>query len=116
MVEITIRTRSRTEAVLTQRKFFRKTARGKVVKGAHEKKLCLFIVSLTLNHSVIRERYLRTDVSCGIQDCIACPSSAGENLPALGDGSHSLFPDGHYILPDTNVFLAQVSFHLTADQ
>lgn len=63
-----------------------------------------------MNHSVIRERYLRTDVSCGIQDCIACPSSAGEDLPALGDGSHSLFPDGHYILPDTNVFLAQVSF------
>lgn len=34
MVEITIRKRPRTDAVATQRKFFKKTARGKVVKGA----------------------------------------------------------------------------------
>jgi hypothetical protein len=34
MVEITIRKRQREDAVLTQRKFFKKTARGKVVKGA----------------------------------------------------------------------------------
>ena len=33
MVEITIRKRPRTEAVVTQRKFFKKTARGKVIKG-----------------------------------------------------------------------------------
>jgi hypothetical protein len=33
MVEITIRKRPRNEAVITQRKFFKKTARGKVVKG-----------------------------------------------------------------------------------
>lgn len=33
MVEITIRKRPRTEAVITQRKFFKKTARGKVIKG-----------------------------------------------------------------------------------
>lgn len=32
-MEITIRKRSRTEAVVTQRKFFKKTARGKVIKG-----------------------------------------------------------------------------------
>jgi hypothetical protein len=34
MVEITIRKRQREDAVLTQRKFFKKTARGKVIKGA----------------------------------------------------------------------------------
>lgn len=34
MVEITIRKRSPADAVATQRKFFKKTARGKVVKGA----------------------------------------------------------------------------------
>ena len=34
MVEIIIRKRQREEAVFTQRKFFKKTARGKVVKGA----------------------------------------------------------------------------------
>lgn len=33
MVEITIRKRPRAEAVITQRKFFKKTARGKVIKG-----------------------------------------------------------------------------------
>lgn len=33
MAEITIRKRPRTEAVVTQRKFFKKTARGKVIKG-----------------------------------------------------------------------------------
>ncbi|KAJ3865942.1 hypothetical protein EV359DRAFT_72131 [Lentinula novae-zelandiae] len=70
MVEITIRKRPQTEAVITQRKFFKKTARGKVVK-------------------VLRERYLRDDVACGIE-------------------GHELFPNGHHILPDTNVFLAQV--------
>jgi len=35
MVEITIRKRPRAEAVVTQRKFFKKTARGKVIKGTH---------------------------------------------------------------------------------
>jgi hypothetical protein len=33
MVEITILKRPRTEVVVTQRKFFKKTARGKVIKG-----------------------------------------------------------------------------------
>jgi hypothetical protein len=33
-VEIAIRKRQRDDAVFTQRKFFKKTARGKVVKGA----------------------------------------------------------------------------------
>lgn len=33
MVHITIQKRPREEAVITQRKFFKKTARGKVIKG-----------------------------------------------------------------------------------
>lgn len=33
MAEIKVLKRSRTEGALTQRKFFKKTARGKVVKG-----------------------------------------------------------------------------------
>jgi exosome complex exonuclease DIS3/RRP44 len=33
MVEITIRKRPAEDAVISQRKFFKKTARGKVVKG-----------------------------------------------------------------------------------
>ncbi|KAF8962184.1 mitotic control protein dis3 [Flammula alnicola] len=86
MVEITILKRPRTEAVLTQRKFFKKTARGKVIK-------------------VLRERYLRDDVACGIHDCRECPADA---LPFSGDKNHPSFPNGHFILPDTNVFLSQM--------
>ncbi|KAH8977266.1 RNB-domain-containing protein [Lactarius hatsudake] len=89
MVEITIRKRQREDAELTQRKFFKKTARGKVVK-------------------VIRERYLRDDVSCGIEKCRECISSPALHLPFGGAVDHKLFPQGHFVLPDTNVFLAQM--------
>ncbi|KAJ7480098.1 hypothetical protein B0H11DRAFT_2158020 [Mycena galericulata] len=89
MVDITIRKRPRTEAVVTQRKFFKKTARGKVIK-------------------VLRERYLRDDVGCGIQNCTACDNSTADALPYAGDTQHKLFPEGHFVLPDTNVFLSQM--------
>ncbi|KAL5510957.1 hypothetical protein ACEPAG_3676 [Sanghuangporus baumii] len=100
MVEITIRKRPHSDAVAAQRKFFRKTARGKVVK-------------------VIRERYLRDDVACGIESCAICSiSSASPSpgdmrveqplLPANGALDHSLFPSGHFVLPDTNVILHQM--------
>ncbi|KAG7093735.1 hypothetical protein E1B28_007386 [Marasmius oreades] len=89
MVEITIRKRPRTEAVITQRKFFKKTARGKVIK-------------------VLRERYLRDDVACGIEGCRECPTTSEETLPVNGDQRHQLYPNGHIVLPDTNVFLAQM--------
>ncbi|GAW00013.1 RNB-domain-containing protein [Lentinula edodes] len=89
MVEITIRKRPQTEAVITQRKFFKKTARGKVVK-------------------VLRERYLRDDVACGIEGCRECSTELSRLLPPSGGLEHRLFPNGHYILPDTNVFLAQM--------
>ncbi|EPQ56056.1 RNB-domain-containing protein [Gloeophyllum trabeum ATCC 11539] len=87
MVDITIRKRPDTEAVITQRKFFKKTARGKVIK-------------------VLRERYLRDDVGCGIQGCHACAELG--NLPPAGETGHSAFPMGHFLLPDTNVFLSQM--------
>ncbi|KAK7064735.1 exosome complex exonuclease dis3 [Favolaschia claudopus] len=89
MVDITIRKRPRTEAVVTQRKFFKKTARGKVIK-------------------VLRERYLRDDVGCGIQSCSSCESSGDQTLPFSGDLAHNSFPDGYFVLPDTNVFLSQM--------
>ncbi|KAF9266998.1 RNB-domain-containing protein [Marasmius fiardii PR-910] len=89
MVEITIRKRPRTEAVITQRKFFKKTARGKVIK-------------------VLRERYLRDDVACGIEGCRECPTTSEKILPSNGDQRHQLYPNGHFVLPDTNVFLAQM--------
>ncbi|KZT19844.1 RNB-domain-containing protein [Neolentinus lepideus HHB14362 ss-1] len=87
MVDITIKKRSQTDAVVTQRKFFKKTARGKVIK-------------------VLRERYLRDDVPCGIQDCQACQGPG--MLPSAGESAHPSFSTGHFVLPDTNVFLSQM--------
>ncbi|KAF9654049.1 RNB-domain-containing protein [Thelephora ganbajun] len=89
MVEITIRKRPRAEAVVTQRKFFKKTARGKVIK-------------------VLRERYLRNDVGCGISGCKTCTQPAQILLPSGGSAESKLFLNGHFIIPDTNVFLAQM--------
>ncbi|KAF8714246.1 hypothetical protein AX14_012862 [Amanita brunnescens Koide BX004] len=94
MPEITIRKRPPEEALITQRKFFKKTARGKVIK-------------------VLRERYLRDDVGCGIRGCGICRGFAGMNgelamLPSEGDKTHPSFPDGHVLLPDTNIFLSQM--------
>lgn len=31
-----------------------------------------------------------------------------ESLPTTGSLAHKSFPNGHFVLPDTNVFLAQV--------
>ncbi|TBU24927.1 RNB-domain-containing protein [Dichomitus squalens] len=89
MPEISIRKRPRTEAVVTQRKFFKKTARGKVVK-------------------VLRERYLRDDVACGMHSCTLCASSQDAVLPSSGSLDHPSFPSGHFVLPDTNIFLSQM--------
>lgn len=106
MVEISIKKRPRTEAVITQRKFFKKTARGKVIKGAW--RVSLTPCSGSDEGKVLRERYLRDDVACGIVGCGICPDIAEEILPASGGFQHKTFPNGHFVLPDTNVFLAQM--------
>ena len=105
MVEITILKRSHDEAVVTQRKFFKKTAKGKVIKGMFGFPRCY---SIFKSIAVLRERYLRDDVSCGIADCSECDNIGGEVLKSNGDSTHSMFPTGHFILPDTNIFLSQV--------
>ncbi|KIN93475.1 hypothetical protein M404DRAFT_17294 [Pisolithus tinctorius Marx 270] len=89
MVHITIQKRPYNEAVVTQRKFFKKTARGKVIK-------------------IIRERYLRDDIYCGIIGCRLCTNGTTAVLPTSGDTTHKDFPCGHFILPDTNIFLTQM--------
>jgi len=107
MVEILIKKRSRSEAVVTQRKFFKKTARGKVIKGARYRSHYKH-GSSSDTRQVLRERYLRDDVGCGIEGCGICPATTEEILPASGDRQHKVFPKGHFVLPDTNVFLAQM--------
>lgn len=107
MVEISIRKRPRAEAVVTQRKFFKKTARGKVIKGAHDFFHWTDRFRSDYDSKVLRERYLRDDVACGIEGCGICPTSAEEILPSSGH-AHELYPKGHFVLPDTNVFLNQM--------
>ncbi|KAI9566793.1 hypothetical protein HD554DRAFT_2024795 [Boletus coccyginus] len=89
MPQITILKRPREEADVTRRKFFKKTSRGKVIK-------------------VIRERYLRDDIYCGIIACRICAGAVNPVLPAAGDSSHKQFTTGHYVLLDTNIFLSQM--------
>ncbi|KAG8995141.1 exosome catalytic subunit dis3 [Tulasnella sp. JGI-2019a] len=93
MNDIRVLKRSRAEALQSQRKFFKKTARGRVVK-------------------VLRERYLRDDVPCGIKSCSLCDyddqGSQQPSLPPLGHRKHTHYPQGHFILPDTNIFLHQM--------
>jgi len=106
MVEIKVLNRPRTESSQTQRKFFKKTAKGKVIKGQI---LSSFpnVDFRTQSLVVLRERYLRHDVSCGIDGCKECQET---KLPWPGYKGHSLFSHGHFILPDTNVFLSQVFY------
>ncbi|KAG1772254.1 hypothetical protein EV702DRAFT_1181336 [Suillus placidus] len=89
MPEIMILKRPREEAVITQQMFFKKSAWGKVIK-------------------VLRKQYLRDDISCGIDDCRACDVTAQTVLSCSGDTTHKNVPTGHYILPNTYVFLAQM--------
>lgn len=60
---------------------------------------------------VLRERYLRDDVSCGIHSCQVCESEQESVLLSSGSLEHPSFPNGHFLLPDTNVFLSQVRLH-----
>lgn len=56
---------------------------------------------------IVREHYLRDDITCGFQGCKECQQ---EN-PVLRQDTHmqsSLCQFPHYILPDTNVLLHQV--------
>ena len=106
MPQVTILKRSAEEGVQTQRKFFKKTAKGKVVKGRflpiYRGQSAPFSETLIV---VLRERYLRDDVACGIEGI--CTSSKPP-LPPRGDLTHRGYFNGHFIIPDTNVFLHQV--------
>lgn len=81
---------------LTQRKFIRKTARGKVLR-------------------VVRERYLRDDIACGSLSCSSCaaiskryPELPAPTLSNNGIGNNSKIPERHYLILDTNVILHQM--------
>ncbi|CED85602.1 Exosomal 3'-5' exoribonuclease complex, subunit Rrp44/Dis3 [Phaffia rhodozyma] len=88
---ITILKRNREELELSQKKYFKKTAKGKVQK-------------------ILKERYLRDDIPCGSKFCSVCSyeEEAQPSLPEQGFTGSNLIPRGHYVIPDTNAFLHQM--------
>ncbi|KPI45607.1 Exosome complex exonuclease dis3 [Cyphellophora attinorum] len=81
-------------ANITSKVFLRSTRSGKVQK-------------------VVREQYLRKDIPCSSQLCSTCPATAATDvhgqvppfvLSKRPVGIKS-FPNGHYLIPDTNVLL-----------
>ena len=55
--------------------------------------------------TVFRERYLRNDVSCGIQGCQECEPETSSASPMVGEW-HPSFLDDHFVLPNSNVFFS----------
>ena len=78
-------------------------------REGYQRSVSLPLLSFINSHrTVLRERYLRDDVACGVERCNLCPRTKEELLSSSGDKTHKLYPNGHFILPDTNVFLAQM--------
>ena len=81
---------------MLDRIFMKKTRRGQLLK-------------------IVREHYLRDDLSCGSQLCtnLACSSQSNAQmiLQAKPESASTLFKMPHYLVPDTNIILHQVFKH-----
>ncbi|KAK3086411.1 hypothetical protein FSP39_018074 [Pinctada imbricata] len=78
--------------MLTSKTFVKKTKRGGIIK-------------------IIREHYLRDDITCGSEICDECDFSTPFSVRCLESEIESesrLCRDKHYLIPDTNVFLHQI--------
>ncbi|GFR81945.1 exosome complex exonuclease RRP44 [Elysia marginata] len=75
--------------MLTNKVFIKKTKTGGVMK-------------------IVREHYLRDDISCGSQAFNKSESDGKEPLEALPISDSKLVPQPHYLIPDTNVVLHQI--------
>lgn len=91
--QITILKRTREDLAFAQKKFLKKTKKGRVVK-------------------ILRERYLRSDIPCGYEACSECSSYPGYKavLPVEGARGHGKFTSkaGHWLVIDTNIVLHQI--------
>lgn len=59
---------------------------------------------------VVREHYLRDDITCGSKLCCICEHTTSKQpLEESPFSRSSLCPRAHYLLPDTNVVLHQVN-------
>ena len=76
--------------MLRSKVFIKKTKKGGILK-------------------IVREHYLRDDIGCGSFVCDECDSE--KIVLESGIASRSALCDvSHYLIPDTNVVLHQVSF------
>ncbi|KAK0045183.1 exosome complex exonuclease RRP44 [Biomphalaria pfeifferi] len=76
--------------MLTNKIFIKKTRLGGVMK-------------------IVREHYLRDDISCGSMACVKnCQGLEREPLEESPDSDSSLLRKSHYVIPDTNVVLHQI--------
>lgn len=61
---------------------------------------------------IVREHYLRDDLSCGSELCNKCPTESLKlfygKLESNPISNSSLISEPHYIVPDTNIILHQV--------
>ncbi|KAK5204607.1 exosome catalytic subunit dis3 [Exophiala xenobiotica] len=63
---------------------------------------------------VVKEQYLRKDIPCSSQLCSSCASTAASNASGIvpkfilskRPTGTKAFPNGHYLMPDTNVLLS----------
>ncbi|KIX00128.1 uncharacterized protein Z518_10265 [Rhinocladiella mackenziei CBS 650.93] len=63
---------------------------------------------------VVREQYLRKDIPCSSQLCPSCAGTAAANAVGVvpkfvlskRPAGTTAFPNGHYLMPDTNVLLS----------
>lgn len=86
-------------AMLTSKVFIKKTKRGSVMK-------------------IVREHYLRDDITCGSRVCGLCEHPKKQQKPPLEENPNnrsSLCKRQHYLLPDTNVVLHQVIYRYSCD-
>ncbi|XP_013415893.1 exosome complex exonuclease RRP44 [Lingula anatina] len=75
--------------MLKSKIFLKKTKKGSILK-------------------VVREHYLRDDIYCGSEACDECPQKDEVLELRPQNPSSEIFPDPHYIIPDTNVVLHQL--------
>ena len=75
--------------MLKSKTFVKKTRKGGVMK-------------------IVREQYLRDDVWCGVKCCSRCPQT-DPVLDVKPQRNSSLFKFPHFIVPDTNIAVHQVS-------
>ncbi|XP_052815273.1 exosome complex exonuclease RRP44-like [Mya arenaria] len=76
--------------MLTNKIFLKKTKKGSILK-------------------IVREHYLRDDISCGSALCEKClHEPKGPSLEESPVNQSTLFDKHHYLIPDTNVVLHQI--------